>query len=149
MDTTKQPGIRIAQIFLEHAHFQHREDHLSFTPQSSVQPEIEISFESGVSPDKKRGRIRAQVRTASSEEALYQFDVMVTALLEQVDGQENFGLEPYLASNGWALLYPFLRETVANMTGRGRFGPVWLDPVNVLAVMEASDRSAGESNAER
>jgi preprotein translocase subunit SecB len=34
------------------------------------------------------------------------------------------------------MLYPFLREAVANLTGRGRFGPVWLNPFNFMLLAQ-------------
>ena len=63
----------------------------------------------------------------------------MSALVEQIGGHENFELEAYLKSNGWALLFPFVREALANLTGRGRFGPIWMNPVNVLALVSVGD----------
>lgn len=62
----------------------------------------------------------------------------MSAILEKIEEHEKFELGTYLTSKGCALLFPFIRETIANLTARGRFGPVWLNPVNVVALM-ASD----------
>ena len=45
-------------------------------------------------------------------------------------------LRDFLAGPAVALLYPFVREAFANLTLRGRFGPVWLNPFNVRAMAE-------------
>jgi preprotein translocase subunit SecB len=37
-----------------------------------------------------------------------------------------------------AMLYPFIREVVANLTIRGRFGPVWLNPFNLRGAIQAA-----------
>jgi preprotein translocase subunit SecB len=42
----------------------------------------------------------------------------------------------YMASGGGPTLFPFLRECVANLTGRGRFGPLWLRPINFVQLAE-------------
>ena len=56
----------------------------------------------------------------------------MTALIRVIPGQENMTIREYLASgNCVAALFPFLREAIANVTGRGRFGPVFLDPINI------------------
>lgn len=138
MDQSKQPGIQIAQIFLERAAFAHREDFLEFPPDSPVSPNVECALQSGLSPDRTKGIVRVRVRTLSEEPSLYQVELLMSALVEKIDGQENFEMESYLKLNGWALLFPFVRETLANLTGRGRFGPIWMNPVNVLALLNAS-----------
>jgi len=46
----------------------------------------------------------------------------------------NMPLDRYFTTSGAALLYPFVRQVVADLTSRGRFGPVWLNPMNVTAV---------------
>ena len=138
MDQSKQPGIQVTQIFLERAVFAHREDFLEFPPDSPVSPNVECALQSGLSPDRTKGIVRVRVRTVSEEPSLYQVELSMSALVEKIEGQENFELETYLKSNGWALLFPFVRETLANLTGRGRFGPIWMNPVNVLALVDAS-----------
>ncbi len=139
MDQSKQPGIQIAQIFLESAVFAHREDFLEFPPDSPVNPNVECALQSGLSPDRTKGIVRVRVRTLSQEPSLYQVELLMSALVEQIGGHENFELEAYLKSNGWALLFPFVREALANLTGRGRFGPIWMNPVNVLALVSVGD----------
>jgi preprotein translocase subunit SecB len=133
MDTTRQPGIRIAQIFLERAEFGHRSDFLEHPPNTAVEAEIEITLDSGVLPDGSRGRLRVEVSTLRERGSLYEFRCVLTALIEG-EAEGNFPLDRYVVTNGWALLFPFVRETVANLTGRGRFGSVLLDPVNILAM---------------
>ena len=134
MDPTLQPGIRIAQVFLETARFEHRADHLSFPPETKVAPDVELSFDTGVAKDKKSGRVRIRVRTPELATDLYAFDLQLTALLQQIEGEENFPLDKYVGTNGWAMLFPFVRENLASLTSRGRFGPVWLSPVNIMAI---------------
>ena len=40
-------------------------------------------------------------------------------------------------------MVPFLRQTVADVTLRGRFGPIWLNPVNLrLTIAKESGATA-------
>ena len=39
----------------------------------------------------------------------------------------------FLARSGVPTLFPFVREAIANITMRGRFGPLWLNPIDVRA----------------
>lgn len=136
MDESQQPKIRISQIFLERASLTHREDFLSFPPNTQLSAEVEISLEVGLSEDKSRARIQLRARSHPGAEDLYNFDVLLTALVER-EGAGNMPLERYLANNASVMVFPFLREAVANLTGRGRFGPLWIRPTNLLAQVES------------
>ncbi len=134
-DRTKQPGIQIAQIFLERASFAHREDFLTLpVPQGIPSIDFTTDFESGVSSDGRHGIVRVRARSKPEQRPLYEIDVTMTALLIVVEGQENMPLAEYVRASGPAMLYTFVRQVVADVTSRGRFGPIWLSPVNVLAV---------------
>lgn len=134
-DPTQQPGIRIDQLILERASFEHSADFLSHPPSTQITlDELEISLEGGTSPDGNHGLIRMHVRTNQKSPAYYVFDVTMTALLSIDAAHPNMQLPEYFATSGAALLYPFMRETVASITGRGRFGPLWLRPLNLTQV---------------
>ena len=130
-DEGREPGIRIAQIYVESASFRHREDHLSIP--HTTRPDVGsvvVDLEAGLSPNQSRALVRVRVTTAPENTGLYAFELSMVALL-QADERPNMPLEKYVSVAGTTLLYPFVREAVANLTGRGRFGPVWLSPFNV------------------
>jgi preprotein translocase subunit SecB len=66
-------------------------------------------------------------------DAVYNFEVQVAAIVVADPGEENMKPIEYATTHAGSMLYPFAREAVANLTGRGRFGPVWLRPFNFLA----------------
>jgi preprotein translocase subunit SecB len=133
VDKNKQPGIQIGQIFLERAEFSHREDALQLPASTLFQPNLEVKFQGGLAPDKKAGFLRAIVRTKPDDQPLYNFSVTLLAIFKAVEGQENLPLKDYIRTTAPAMLYPFIRETVASITGRGHFGPLWMNPFNLVA----------------
>ena len=135
MDPSKPPGILIAQILLERAVFDHREDFLALPPNTPLgAPTITLTTTAGESPDKKRGIIKLRVQTRREQRPLYNLDVEMTALVEAEHGKENMPIEQYVRSSGPATLFPFIRQVVADLTSKGRFGPIWLSPVNFVAM---------------
>ena len=48
-----------------------------------------------------------------------------------------------------SLLFPFLREAFASITSRGRFGPVWLNPINTRTFSEAFKKNLATLDAGR
>ena len=65
----------------------------------------------------------------------YKFEITVVALVGVKPGGSNMSVTEYAQASAAALLYPFARELVANITGRGRFGPLWLLPFNFVAAV--------------
>lgn len=136
-----QMGLTIRQVVLESARFSHRADYLQHSPTTPIKDlALESQFALGLSRDRSKGALRLAVRTKDDAKPLYSFELRMVALVEVQAGQANMPLEQYAAVSGMSLLYPFLREAVANLTQRGRFGPVWLQPLNVVAAIEGARR---------
>ena len=127
----KQLGIAIGQIFLEEATFFHRPDSLGLPP--STKPEVgdlRVSMQAGVPPNERAGILRVSVATRDDATLLYRFSVTMVGLFEQRPGEETMPIREFIQGPAISMLFPFIREAVASLTGRGRFGPVWLNPFN-------------------
>lgn len=136
MDEERQPGLILSQVYLESASFKHRQDFLSLPPTPAPgELDVHMAAQYLLSDDKKSGVVRLTVSTQADAKGHYEFEVTVGALLTVNEGNENLPLEEYARGNAPALLYPFAREAVANLTGRGRFGATWLHPFNFLAAL--------------
>ncbi|MEX2178628.1 MAG: protein-export chaperone SecB [Gemmatimonadaceae bacterium] len=136
MDATKNPGIKINQIFLSRCHFETRNDALALPPTTPVEDiPTKVKVRVGISPDEKSGIVSVSVFTPKEEAAnsLYRFGIEFVAVVEQTD-EPNMSLRDYVVKAGPAALYPFVRETLASLSGKGRFGPLWLPPMNLLAL---------------
>lgn len=121
-------------MVVERAVFRHREDYLTIPAKTGAGSlPFGLSVELALSDDRRKGVIRLTLSTDESQKPLYVLDISVVAIIQTIQGQENMTIEQFATVNGMALLMPFLRELVANLTSRGRFGPVWLNPVNVVA----------------
>ncbi len=143
MDESKQPGLRIQQIVLSAVQFEHRQDMLDFPPNTVVELEVTVSVAVLTTEDELKGLVRVMVETNNEKDPLYRFKVEIVGLVEATENPPNFPVRTYLEKNGPPMLYPFLREAVANITGRGRFGAVWLNPLNLKA-MDTTERSTTE-----
>jgi preprotein translocase subunit SecB len=146
MDETKQPGLSIGQILLARAHFEHRPDFLALpaeTPSGDLQIRVDVRI--GTDESKQTGYISIVV-TSEAEEALYRFQVEMVGLVRQNDNP-NMPIGEFLTKGAPAMMYPFVREAVANLTGRGRFGPIWLRPFNWNAIA-GQLRAAGTEKVE-
>ena len=145
MDETRDPGIMIGQIYLDRAEFSHREDALGLPTTTRFEPDLIVQFQGAISPDEKGGFVRITVETKPADRPLYNVSVTMMALLQVEENRENLPLRDYVRTAAPAMMYPFLREAVASLTGRGRFGPIWLKPFNVAAAAAQGESAAKAS----
>ena len=149
-DPSRPPGIAISQVFLEEASFSHRADALALPLDTKPElGDIEITVEAGLRPDKKAGLLRLSAATRPEAAPLYSVRVRMAGLFEQQGGSENLSMVDFLGDSARALLFPFLREAFANITSRGRFGPVWLNPINTRAFSEGFKKGLASLDADR
>lgn len=72
---------------------------------------------------------------------LYSIDVEIAAIVASVPGEENLDPFDYALGSGAAAFFPFLREAVANLTLKGRFGAIWMKPLNLLVLQQQATPS--------
>lgn len=132
-------NLTISQIVLERAEFAHREDYLRLEPNTAL-PASSVAM--AVQVQRAEGNVNraalARVTATSGGDALYHFSVTyVVFYVMEWEGNEPVpdDLDQRLMVTGATMLFPFLRETVANLTSRGRFGPSWLAPTNFNALV--------------
>jgi preprotein translocase subunit SecB len=131
MDETKQPGLSIAQIFVSRVHFEHRPDFLDLPADaapSGGQSPVKVQVRTHIKEDGTSGLISVVV-TSDADDALYRYEIEMIGVVTQ-DPEANMPVGDFLVKNGPAIMYPFVREVIANLTLRGRFGPSWLRPFN-------------------
>lgn len=152
VDSSKEPGLRIVQIILDHAAFSHRVDPISIKPNGEGETVLAVSFvvqELEQNDGLPAVRVTVGVATPAESTHPYILDFAVTGIIVVEKGQENLSPLEYAGMAGAPLLYPFLREVVANVSGRGRVGPVWLKPFNMQKAMTGhlASRPADEIDA--
>lgn len=126
--------LSISQFVLEEASFAHKADFLSVSPGVSIggeaQPvETQVTVLKGAEPNRAAVRVRVDNGDGDPQ---YRFVISYLAILTwEANGKEAEEIDRNLMGAGASMLIPFIRETIANLTSRGRFGPRWLAPINV------------------
>src|ERR1017187_8999620 len=138
MDQSKQPGLTINQVILLEARFAHRKDALTL-PSTTPVGELPIQIETKLAgkPGDKVAMIGLRGFTPEGAESFYALSVEIAAIIGAIPGEENLDPYEYAKEMGPTAFFPFLREAIASITMKGRFGPVWLKPVNLVALWGA------------
>lgn len=135
---TKQPAsLRIEELFLVSSSFSHRADFLTVDRRKPLDDhEVDAAFQllHGLAPSVIGVTVR--VATKPGAASAYIFHAEMMAIIRVDDGQESNPPHAQLLHAGVSMLFPFVREMIANVTMRGRFGAMWIKPINVQAAIE-------------
>lgn len=143
--TTK---VKIDQILTESVQFSHRADYFTLGPEGSTEGRAEFQATFMVADDQPLAMVKLRAKSAppdGAEPSGYTFDIVVVVMLQVVDGDPRTEQgEKEILAIGINLLIPFMREQVASLTLRGRFGPIWLQPIHVSQVLDSLKRVSEE-----
>jgi preprotein translocase subunit SecB len=104
-------------------------------PQQSGQSATEIGVAARVTITGERGLLSLDV-VVTTDPALMPYRIQVTATAEfgmKNGTKDQFAV--FLKNNGPALMFPYVRQTIDQLTADGRFGRVRLDPINMQALL--------------
>jgi len=134
--------LKIHQIILEAVKFKHRDDYLALLPTTSL-PSTDIQLAAGLAvSDSNPNDMLVRLEARSGDGGLTSFDVSYVMLIGvEYDAEEvpPPDLPNRILVTGATMLLPFVREVVANLTAKGRFGPTWLAPTNFHKAFAESD----------
>lgn len=77
--------------------------------------------------------IEMKANCAVKAGVLYDLEIEYGAMM-QIEGVPEQALEPFLLINSPALIFPFVRRLVADVTREGGFPPLLLDPIDFAAL---------------
>lgn len=130
-------GFKLAQVYLISATLGYRFNPLFLPADTKITPQaVNVSIGLETSSDGISSHVRVGVATNREDgdrNAIYDFAVEIGAIVTEVD-RVKFP-DALLLEHVAAMIFPFLRETVANLTMRGRFGIVWLNPFDVRSAI--------------
>jgi preprotein translocase subunit SecB len=142
MNTTEQKaGYRIERIYAAEQSYVIVAD--PETPRAAVVVDRQISFNwdwRPVSP--LRFEVAISLSGEPTTEIPEQIAVRIVGVFSAESANVNVPLGEFLRVNAPAILFPFAREVISTLTGRGPFGTFHLNPVNVPALLAGFDFSA-------
>lgn len=135
--------MRIEELCLVSSSFSHRPDFLGLDKRQ-VLPDVDVdaqfSLSKGLGPSIVVVNVRVQTKDDPS--LVYRFHAELMAVIRVEGASLTPEVERNLLRTGVTVLFPFVRENIANLTMRGRFGPMWIKPMNVQAVLSSEAPSA-------
>jgi preprotein translocase subunit SecB len=88
--------------------------------------------------------IEFKAEAANKDGVIYDLELTYAGLF-QVESMPEEALEPFLLINCPALLFPFLRRLVADITREGGFPPLMLDPIDFAGLYMSRRQQKGNA----
>ena len=133
MNKNKQPGIRFNGVFLSKLNYE--------LPQ--IEPKkfkYNLNFLDTYKIEEKK-----LIYTLAIQ--LYdRFQLELTGIFETIEGEENLDLEQFAKVNAPALLMPFAREVISNITSRTPLPHLLLPPINIIAMKNKAIRKKSKTS---
>lgn len=136
-------SFRIEELVLVSSSFSHRADFLTRDRRSPIDDHVvdaQFQLVHGLAPSVVGVTVR--VATRDGVDGAYAFHAEMMAIIRVEDTRSGVPADSQLLQAGVTILFPFVRETIANMTMRGRFGATWIKPMNVQSILGAAPSPA-------
>ena len=104
---------------------------------------MELDFNNSYSFSDDKNILRYDLKVNISENKpnpIFTLECTITGIFSTVKEEENMSLEEYCNINAPATLFPFLRETIANVTQRSGLKPFILPPLNIQAILKSKEQ---------
>jgi len=95
---------------------------------------VNVALQSMISTDQKSLFLTVGVKVAHAENGPYQLEVVFAGEYQKEEGAEiNWDWDKFSRANGAAIIFPYVREMVTNLTARIG-APLFLPPINIAAL---------------
>lgn len=129
MRKDKQPGIDFEKIMLERINLEVTPDYLF--PEKGVEVEMTVSVNAALNKPEKKLKLTLEV-SLFKETKNPPLRLLVSAS-SYFKGKDIKTLEEFSKVQAPALVFPFVREIIANLTMRTGYPPFLVPPTNIVA----------------
>lgn len=141
MDSTRKKsgsGYRLERVYV--AEQEYRVEPPDALPEASDPDDRVIAFGWDWRPlGPRKFEVVLEVRVDPVKEAPERARARLLGVFEAVGEELSIPFTDFIRFNAPAILFPFAREVISTMTGRGPFGTFHLDPLNVAALLGKAD----------
>jgi len=130
MDETKQPGILFENVIIPEVKFKRK-------PEITESPKMSISINTSqkiIDKNKLQYIIDFYINKETKNPEVFFYCKIVGLFTAEEDA--NMTLEEFAKFNAPALLYPYIRELLYNLTIRSGINPIILPPLNLKALIK-------------
>lgn len=142
-----QPSVRVAGQYIKDLSFENPNvGKMMDTPVDNPQLQVEVNVNAHLAAASMYESVIHFVANATSTGgALYKLDLEYAGMFK-IENMPPQAIEPFLLINAPALLFPFIRRLIADLTREGGFPPLLLDPIDFASLyVKRTQAAQGQS----
>lgn len=146
-----EPQFNLQHLYLKDVSFETPNSPHIFTQLAEARPETSVSFNTEVnSLDDSHVEVvlTATITTKVGEKTAYLVEVSQAGIFF-ISGFDDRDLGPLTRAHCPNILYPYVRQTVSEMIGKGGFPPLLLQPYNFEALYAQQMQKSAEASNEQ
>jgi len=130
MDKNKQPGINFETCFVKEITFKRE-------PLFSKKYDLDIKFNNTNYFNKEKTNCTTELQAdIQDKNGSFKIDITVIGIFSVNEDEQNMTLEHFIENNSMAMIFPYLREAIADITRRSGLNAVLLPPINIKAILD-------------
>jgi preprotein translocase subunit SecB len=148
----KQPGINILGQYIKDLSFENPRAPASLRS-SGENPNLQVNFNVLAHPhgdDTYEVSLKIEANAKSDDGSIYTMELVYAGMFKLNEMPEQ-AIKPVLFIECPALLFPFTRRLIADLTREGGFPPLLLDPIDFAALFRqrvAQEKATAEATAQ-
>ena len=135
MNKNKEPGIVFNRIFLMRCNFERR-----INGKEERENDLQFNFRINNKMNKERTKLLVEFETLvgkKEEKSPIFIDVVMAGEFSINEAEKNLDLEEFYIHNAPAIIFPYIREYISDLTTRaGYTPPIILPPMNIINMMK-------------
>ena len=138
------PSLRVLAQYLKDQSFESPKAPQSFN-EAATPPAIEVNVDvsgRGIGPDQYEVELSVSARAKRNDEVIFVVETTYAGAFE-IKGVPAEQMEPVMLVECPRLLFPFLRQIIAETTIAGNFPPIMLDPIDFFAIYQQRKMAEG------
>lgn len=141
MDINKQPGIRFNGALVSKCNYW-RNSNVS----PDIQYESSFHYEKSIDGQEAQAILSTKLLGKSNDEVEVSLECTYVGLFSIHDENKNMDLERFMGYHAPALLFPYIRQFIHNLTLQSGIEPIIFPPLNILSLLkEAENKTIDQS----
>lgn len=147
-DAANAPSLRVLAQYLKDQSFENPKAPQSFID-SNETPAVDVNVDvggRGIGAEQYEVELTVSVRATRNGGVVFVCETTYAGVFE-IRNVPQEQLEPIMLVECPRLLFPFIRQIIAETTTNGNFPPVMLDPIDFFAIYQQRRAQAGQQTA--
>jgi preprotein translocase subunit SecB len=134
--------IQLERVVLRHLHYRELDGRSREAAKGQKGEDVHVRLRGGASLHPDGLEVMLELKVEPDPDAQpYEMTAAVSGFFSRAEGMPDDSLLKFAGTVGLRLLFPYLREIVSNVSGRGIYGPLFLDPIFLAVEFPRADET--------